>query len=61
MASVPTCQAFLAQRKTVPVAFMSRKLTQGQRNWVAREQETYAIILAKMGKLDRAATGTSAD
>ena len=33
-------------RKTVPVAFMSRKLTQTQRNWVPREQETYAIILA---------------
>jgi len=32
--------------KTVPVAFMSRKLTTGQRNWVPREQETYAIILA---------------
>ena len=32
--------------KTVPVAFMSRKLTSTQRNWVAREQETYAIILA---------------
>ena len=25
---------------------MSRKLTKGQRNWVPREQETYAIILA---------------
>ena len=34
------------QRKTVPVAFMSRKLTQTQKNWVPREQETYAIILA---------------
>ena len=33
-------------RKTVPVAFMSRKLTGSQRNWVPREQETYAIILA---------------
>ena len=33
-------------KKTVPVAFMSRKLTQCQRNWVPREQETYAIILA---------------
>ena len=32
-------------RKTVPVAFMSRKLTGSQRNWVPREQETYAIIL----------------
>jgi hypothetical protein len=34
------------QQKTVPVAFMSRKLTQSQRNWVPREQETYAIIVA---------------
>ena len=34
------------ERKTIPVAFMSRKLTSGQRNWVPREQETYAIILA---------------
>jgi hypothetical protein len=25
---------------------MSRKLTGSQRNWVPREQETYAIILA---------------
>ena len=33
-------------RKTVPVAFMSRKLAKNQRNWVPREQETYAIILA---------------
>ena len=33
-------------KKTVPVAFMSRKLTPGQTKWVAREQETYAIILA---------------
>ena len=32
--------------KTVPVAFLSRKLTISQRNWVPREQETYAIILA---------------
>ena len=32
--------------KTVPVAFMSRKLITGQRKWVPREQETYAIILA---------------
>ena len=27
---------------------MSRKLTSGQRNWVPREQETYAIILSLM-------------
>ena len=32
-------------RKTVHVAFMSRKLTGSLRNWVPREQETYAIIL----------------
>jgi hypothetical protein len=30
-------------RKTVPVAFLSRKLTCSQRNWVPREQETHAI------------------
>ena len=28
------------------MAFMSRKLAQSQRNWVGREQETYAIIIA---------------
>jgi hypothetical protein len=33
------------QQKTVPVAFMSRKLTQSQRNWVPREQETCAKIV----------------
>ena len=33
-------------KKTVPVAFMSRKLAKGQRNWTPREQETYAIVLA---------------
>ena len=33
-------------RNTVPVAFLSRKLTQGQRGWVPREKETYAIIVA---------------
>ena len=33
-------------KKTAPVAFLSRKLTGNQRNWVPREQETYAIILA---------------
>ena len=41
----PTAQDVL-DKKTVPVAFMSRKLTKGQRNWVPREQETYAIVLA---------------
>ena len=30
----------------MPVAFMSRKLTKTQRNWITREQETYAIIMA---------------
>ena len=29
-----------------PVAFFSRKLTKGQRNWSPREQETYAIVSA---------------
>ena len=42
---VPTLQDVLATR-TKPVGFMSRKLTQGQRNWTPREQETYAVILA---------------
>ena len=32
--------------RTVPVAFMSSKLTGSQLNWVPRERETYAIILA---------------
>ncbi len=36
--------------KTMPIAFMSRKLTVSQRNWVPREQETYAIILALQKK-----------
>ncbi len=44
-ARVPTPQDVM-EKKTVPVAFMSRKLTGSQRNWVPREQETYAIILA---------------
>ena len=43
----PTPQDVL-EKRTVPVAFMSRKLTGSQRNWVPREQETYAIILALM-------------
>ena len=30
--------------KPHPVAFWSRKLTKGQRNWSHREQETYAIV-----------------
>ena len=33
-------------KRTVPVAFLSRKLTEGQRKWVPREKETYAIIAA---------------
>jgi hypothetical protein len=41
----PTVEDVLA-KKTSPVAFMSRKLTDSQRNWVPREQETYAIIAA---------------
>ena len=41
----PTIEDVLA-KKTVPVAFMSRKLTDSQKNWVPREQETYAIIAA---------------
>ena len=42
---MPTPEDVKAQ-KTVPVAFLSRKLTASQRNWVPREQETYAIVLA---------------
>ena len=42
---VPTIED-VRNRKTVPVAFMSRKLAKNQRNWVPREQETYAIIMA---------------
>ena len=34
------------EKRTVPVAFLSRKLGGSQRNWVPRELETYAIILA---------------
>ena len=33
-------------KRTVPVAFLSRKLASNQRNWTPREIETYAIILA---------------
>ena len=36
----------LKEKKTVPVAFLSRKLTSSQRNWIPRELETYAIIVA---------------
>ena len=41
----PTIEDVL-EKKTIPVAFMSRKLTTGQRKWTPRELETYAIILA---------------
>ena len=41
----PTIEDVRAKR-TVPVAFLSRKLTGSQRTWVPRKQETYAIILA---------------
>ena len=41
----PTAQDVL-EKKTVPVAFMSRKFPEGQRKWTPRELETYAIILA---------------
>ena len=34
------------QRKTVPVAFLSRKLSEGQRKWVPKEKETYAVVAA---------------
>jgi hypothetical protein len=34
----PTPQDVL-EGKTVPVAFMSRKLTKGQRNWVPRDKK----------------------
>ena len=30
----------------MPVAFFSRKLTEGQRKWTPREQETYAVVEA---------------
>ena len=33
-------------KRTVPVAFLSRKLASNQSNWSPREIETYAIILA---------------
>jgi hypothetical protein len=41
----PTAQDVM-EKKTVPVAFMSRKLGPGQQKWTPRELETYAIILA---------------
>jgi len=33
-------------KATVPVAFLSQKLTSSQRNWAPRELETHAIVLA---------------
>lgn len=42
---MPTVEDVRA-KKTVPIAFLSRKLTEGQRKWVPREPETYAIIMA---------------
>ena len=42
---LPTVEDVRA-RKTVPIAFLSRKLTEGLRKWVPREQETYTIIVA---------------
>ena len=32
--------------KWVPVAFYSRRLARGQKNWTAREKETNAIVTA---------------
>ena len=44
---MPTVGDATGRRKTVPVAFCSRKLTPGQvRSWSVREKETYAVILA---------------
>ena len=36
----------MIEERTIPVAFVSRELTEGQRKWTPRELETYAIILA---------------
>jgi hypothetical protein len=36
----------IKSEKTVPVSFFSRKLTEGQREWTPREQETYAVVEA---------------
>ncbi len=41
--------AYLDQQrkgKWFPVAFFSRKLAKGQKNWTSREKETYAIVAA---------------
>ena len=46
-ASRYACGAVLEQERLgvwVPIAFHSRKLTQSQRNWTPREQETYATL-----------------
>ena len=44
---MPKVDDAMGRRKTVPVAFCSRKLTPGQvRSWTPREKETYAVVLA---------------
>ena len=43
---IPTIED-VHQKARVPVAFFSRKLTEGQtRTWTPREKETYAIVLS---------------
>ena len=42
---MPTA-ADVRANEIVAGSFMSRKLTEGARRWVAREQETYVIVLA---------------
>ena len=45
---MPTIQQ-ATSKKTAPVAFCSRKLTEGQYlRWTPREKETYAVVLALM-------------
>ena len=57
-----TPQDTLSQ-KTVPVAFLSRKLTPGQGSkWIVREKEAYAIVSTlKMGVMDWPANRTDFD
>ena len=48
-ASRYACGAVLEQERdgeVHPVAFFSRKFTQGQQKWTPREQETYALVSA---------------